>query len=43
MLPTTIIAQSVNIWDEILNYIGKVYNILDNKIGYFFDSYYTIM
>ncbi len=42
MLPTTIIAQFVKIWDRNSNYIGKVYDILDDKIQYFLNICYTV-
>lgn len=42
MLPTTIVAQFVKIWDKNSNYIKETYDILDNKIGYFFNICYTV-
>ncbi len=42
MLPATIVAQFVKIWDRNSNYTGKTYNILDDKIRYFLDKYYTV-
>ena len=42
MLPAIIIAQFVKIWDKNSNYTGKAYNIFDNKIRYFLDTYYTV-
>ncbi len=42
MLPVTIVAQFVKIWDRNSNYIGETYNILDDKIRYFLDTYYIV-
>ncbi len=42
MLPTTIVAQFIKIWDKNSNYTSKAYNILDNKIRYFLNTCYTV-
>lgn len=42
MFLTTMIAQFVKIWNKNSNYIREAYNILDNKIRYFIDIYYTV-
>lgn len=42
MLPATIVAQFVKIWDKILNYTGEAYDILDDKIRNFLDTCYTV-
>lgn len=42
ILTTTIVAQFVEIWDKKLNYTSKVYDILDDKIRYFFDICYIV-
>ena len=42
MLSITIVAQFIKIWDKNSNYIGEVYDILDNKIRYLIDKCYTI-
>ena len=42
MLPTTIIAKFIKIWDRNSNYTSKIYDILDDKIQYFLDIYYTV-
>ena len=42
MLPATIVAQFVKIWDKNSNYTGEAYDILDDKIRYFLDTCYTV-
>ncbi|WP_375449258.1 hypothetical protein, partial [uncultured Nostoc sp.] len=42
ILPATIIAQFIKIWDKNSNYTGKAYDILDDKIRYFFDTCYIV-
>ena len=42
MLPLTIVAQFVKIWDKNSNYIGEEYNTLNDKIRYFLDICCTI-
>ena len=42
MLSATIVAQFIKIWDKNSNYTGEAYNILDNKIWYFFDTCYIV-
>lgn len=43
ILSTIIIAQFVKIWDKNLNYIGKTYDIFNDKIWYFLDLYCIIV
>ena len=42
ILPATIVAQFVKIWDKNSNYTGEAYDILDDKIRYFLDTCYTV-
>ena len=42
MLPATIVAKFVKIWDKNSNYTGEAYDILDDKIRYFLDRCYTV-
>ena len=42
MLPATIVAKFVKIWDKNSNYTSKAYDIFDDKIQYFLDIYYTL-
>ncbi len=42
MLPTIIVAQLVKIWDRYSNYISEAYNILDDRIRYYLDTYYIV-
>ena len=42
MLLATIVAQFVKIWNKNSNYIGKAYDILDDKIQYFLKTYCTV-
>ena len=42
MLPATIVAQFVKIWDKNTNYTGEAYDIFDDKIRYFLDTCYTV-
>lgn len=41
-LPATIIAQFIKIWDQNSNYTDKIYDILNDKIQYFFDICYIV-
>lgn len=42
ILPAIIVAQFIKIWDKSSNYTGEAYDILDNKMLYFFDIYYIV-
>lgn len=42
MLSAIIVAQFVKIGDENSNYTDEVYNIPNDKIWYFFDTYYIV-
>ena len=42
ILPVTILAQFIKIWDKNSNYTSKAYDILDNKIRYFLNKCYTV-